>query len=130
MRFLSRPGISDAACLILLLLSSLAGAFLEPAYRDFWLVFPLFFEVPLLCTALLLVSRSVTAGKIAFAFHIALLIGSGLCLALSFFLLVTILFAGTAIILGPFSLILVLNSVFTMQRIAAQNRATAGLRTS
>lgn len=117
----SRPGISDLICLGVLLLSSVAGAILEPPHREFWLGFPLLMEVPLLCTGLLLLSRSGSAGKVATAIHILILIGSGLCVVFSVFLFVTILFAGLAIILGPFSVIVALNSLYSLSRIRARS---------
>jgi hypothetical protein len=118
----SRPGISDLICLGLLALASVAGALLEPPHRDLWLDLPLFFEVPLLCTALLLLSRSGVAGQIATVIHILMLVGSGLYLVLAFFLLVTILFAGTAVVIGPAALVIVLNSVYTLRRISARRQ--------
>jgi hypothetical protein len=122
MNLVARPGVSDLVCLALLVTGSLTGAMLEPPHRDFWLGFPLLFEIPLLCSALLLLSGSAMAGKVAVFIHVAILAFSGLCLALSLFLLVTILFAGLAVILGPFSVILVFNSVYTLNRIAARKR--------
>ena len=121
----SRPGISDIICLGLLALASVAGALLEPPHRDLWLGLPLFFEVPLLCTALLLLSRSGMAGQIATVIHILILVGSGLCLVLALFLFVTILFAGTAVVIGPPVLVIVLNSVYTLGRISVRNRIAA-----
>lgn len=118
MDVIRRPGISDAICLGLLLVVSLAGAVLEPSHRDFWLEFPLLVEIPLLCAALLLIfSRSVAATVIATILHVAILAASGLGLLLSVFLLVTILFAGLAIIMGPVSAILAFNSAYTISRI-------------
>src|SRR5690242_6316003 len=95
--FLSRPGISDLICLGLVLLVSLAGVLLEPVHRDFWISFPLVIEVPLLCTALLLLSRSAIAARIAAVLHIVMLAASGLLAALSLFLIFTILLAGLGI---------------------------------
>lgn len=118
-----RPGVSDAVCLCLLLAGSLTGAVLEPSHRDFWVGFPLMVELPLLSTALLLMfSRSRVAASIAAVIHVAILAGSGLLVALSLFLLLTILFAGLAVIIGPISLVLALNSAYTLKRIVARNR--------
>lgn len=65
---LRRPGISDAVCLGLLLVGSLAGTVLEPSHRDFWVGFPLIVEVPLLCTSLLLMlSRIAARNRVAWA---------------------------------------------------------------
>jgi hypothetical protein len=126
MDIILRPGVSDAACLGLLVVGSLAGAHLEPSHRDFWLGFPLLVEVPLLCTTLLLIlSRSRVANTIATVIHVAILAMSALFLALSAFLLVTILFAGLAIIIGPIFVILALNSAYTLNRIGARNRIVA-----
>jgi hypothetical protein len=117
-----RPGISDFICLGLVLLVSLAGVILEPPHRDFWGGFPLLVELPLLCAAVLLLSRSVIAAKIAAFLHIAILVGSGLCVALSLFLVVTILFAGLGIILLPVAALVALNSAYTLKRIGALKR--------
>jgi hypothetical protein len=121
-----RPGISDAVCLGLLLMGSLAGAVFEPSNRDFFVEIPLLFELPLLCTSLLLVlSRSNVATGIAAVIHVAILAESALFLALSAFLLVTILFAATAVIIGPVSVILAFNSVYTLGLIAARSRVVS-----
>jgi hypothetical protein len=118
-----RPGITDLFCLVLLMLASLAGFILEPEQRDFWLGIPLLVEIPLLCTVLLLLPRSIIAGQIAAAIHILMFIGCGLCVAFCFFLLVTILFAGMAFVLGPIAVLLALNSLYTLSRIRAANAA-------
>jgi hypothetical protein len=122
---LSRPGISDFICLGLLALASVAGVLLEPPHRDLWLGLPLLFEVPLLCAALLLLSRSGVAGQIATVIHILILVGSGLCLVLALLLLMSIMFAGTAVVIGPAALVIVLNSVYTLGRISARKRIAA-----
>lgn len=118
-----RPGISDIVCLCLILVVSLTGTVLEPSHRDFWLGFPLIVELPLLATALLLLFlRSRVAASIATVIHVVILAGSGLFVALSLFLLVTILFAGLAIIMGPISVVLAFNSAYTLKRIVARDR--------
>lgn len=128
---MKRPGISDAVCLGVLLLTSLAGAGLQPQFWDFWLELPLLFEVPLLCTTLLLLlSRSDVAAGIAAAIHAAILVMSGLSLLLSLFLLITVLFAGESVILGPFSVLLACNSVYTLSLILPGRKHVAAPKVS
>ena len=65
------------------------------------------------------------AAIIATVIHVAILAGSGLLVALSLFLLLTILFAGLAIIIGPISVVLALNSAYTLKRIMDWNRVAS-----
>jgi hypothetical protein len=130
-KFILRPGISDAVCLGLLVAISLAGAVLEPSFRDFWLEFPLPAELLLACTALLLIlSRSTAAAIIAVFLHIALLVGCALCLLLALFLMVTILFFGTAIGIAPPAIVVALNSMYTLTRIDHDRVALIRVRTT
>jgi len=123
---MKRPGISDAVCLCVLLLISLAGAVLDPEDREFCLEVPLPFEVALFCTALLLLlSRSRIAIGIAALIHAGILFMSGLTMLLALFLLATILFAGLFVVLGPFSILLAANSLYTLALIAPRKRVAA-----
>jgi len=122
---LLRPGITDIGCALLLVVGSVVAVRLEPAYRDFWTFVPLSVALTLLLAATLLVVNVRVATATAAAIHVLLLILFALGALLSAFLLVTILFFGTGLVLLPPFLALAANSFFTLRRIVAANRAKA-----
>ena len=105
------------------MIGSAVGVFLEPAHRDFWTFVPLSVALTLLVAAALLLFNVRVATATAFAIHVVLLILFALGALLSAFLLVTIIFFGTGLVLFPPFLTLAANSFFTLKRIVAANRA-------
>ncbi|MEO8504246.1 MAG: hypothetical protein ABI609_10160 [Acidobacteriota bacterium] len=119
-RWLEKPGFTDLGCAVSLLGASWVAATLEPTFHDFWLQAPLFVEIPLVCTGLLQRLPFQLPSTVARVVHLILMVAYGLGLALAALMLVSILFAGMAVILGPACALLATNSWYTLRRIAAR----------
>jgi hypothetical protein len=115
--FFLRPGVTDLGCVVLLLLNSLAGVKLEPAHRDFWLIAPSLLALPLLCAATLLFLPWKFTTTAACVIHVMILIGSVFGILLAAFLMVTILFFGTGLVVLVPCVVVAGNSLFTLNRI-------------
>jgi len=113
-----RPAFRDLLCVLVLAALSVVAPRLEPSYRELWTFLPLAVAAPLVVTAILLLSRSRAATIVALVIHAAMALCCGLVVVLSIFLLFTILFAGTAVVLGPPAVLLMLNSAVTIGQLA------------
>jgi hypothetical protein len=106
----------------LLVITSAIAVRLEPSHRDLWLPAPLTIAAALLCTAALLALHSTPLAAIAAAIHVVLFGTFVLGALLSVFLLITILFFGTGLVLFLPCIALAGNSVFTFSRIFVSQR--------
>ena len=121
-----RPGASDLACVGLLIIGSIVGPTLEPSHRDLWTLAPLVIAAPILVAGVLQCLSSQIATLVAGVIHALLFLLYSLGLLLSAFLFVTVLFAGTAVVLAPVCLLLALNSAFTLTRVLWQRKGPRG----
>ena len=110
-----RPAYRDLACALGLSVLSLIGPRLEPSFFEAWTFLPLMFAAPLVVSGILLLLPWRPAMVLALIIHLLLLITCGLVVVLSVFLLVTILMAGTALVIGPPAALVALNSAFTLR---------------
>ena len=111
-----RPAYRDLLCVLLLAAIALVAPRLEPSYRDLWTFLPLAFAVPLLISGLLLLTASKASTVVAIVIHSLILLVCGLAVLGSLFLFITILFAGTAIVIGVPAALLGLNSAATLRQ--------------
>jgi hypothetical protein len=117
-----RPAFRDLLCALGLAVLSVVGPRLEPSYREFWTFLPLAVAAPLVVTGMLLLPRSRAATIVALVIHAVMALCFGLVCALSVFLLFTIYFTGTAVVLGPPAFLLLLNSAVTIGQEARARR--------
>lgn len=115
----------DLLCTAVLAVVAVVAPRLEPSYRDLWTFLPLAVAAPLVVTAILMLTRSRALWLVALVIHSALALAFGLVAVLSIFLLITILFAGTAVVLGPPAVLLLLNSVVTIKQLVRARRTHA-----
>jgi len=109
-----RPGVRDLPLALVLAALSVIGPALEESYRDLWTYLPLSLAGLLTCSGILLLLPSRMAKIPALAVHGLIALVCAVALLISALFLVTILLAGTALVLAPPALILGLNSAATL----------------
>jgi hypothetical protein len=110
---LAHAGVRDLLCPFVLAVIGVVAPELEPSSRELWTILPLSFAAALTCSGILLLFHSQATHALAMVIHIPLLLACGAILLLAALCLVTIIFAGTAIVLGPAAILLGLNSAVT-----------------
>ena len=118
-----RAGYRDLLCVLILGALALIAPRLEPSYRELWTFLPLVTAIPLLISGILLLfdSRAATMG--AMVIHLLMLVTFVLIVSGSLVLLVTILYAGTALVLGGPAALLAINSAATLMQSFRKLRA-------
>ena len=111
---LAHAGIRDLFLALVLVVASVVAPKLEPSATDLWTFLPLSLAAVLTCSGILLVVRSRATQLLALMIHLPLLLFCAAAVLLSALCLITILFAGTGLVLGIPAMILGANSASTI----------------
>ena len=111
---LGRPATRDLLLAFALVCGSGIAISLEPSSREFWAFIPLLFAVPLFCSGLLLALPWEVTKYLGVAIHAFLLLISACALFVSVLALLSVLFAGTALVLAPPAMLIAVNSGYTI----------------
>lgn len=111
---LAHPGIRDLVVALILAGASVVGPKLEPSSADLWTILPLSLAAALTCSGLLLLISSRATQLLALVIHIPLLLLCAGAIVLAALCLITVLFAGTGIVLGLPAAIVGANSASTV----------------
>ena len=115
--WLAHAGLRDLVYALVLALLAVIGPRLEPSSRNLWLILPSSLAAALTCSGILLLFPTPAAKALAMVVHIPILLICVAAVILSALCLVTIIFAGTALVLGVPAVLLGVNSAGTVAQI-------------
>jgi hypothetical protein len=110
---IAHAGVRDLLFAFVFAVAAVVGPMLEPSSRDLWTILPLSFAAALTLSGILLSFQSRATHVLAMIIHVPLLLACGAIFLVAALCLVTIIFAGTAIVLGPPAILVGLNSAAT-----------------
>jgi hypothetical protein len=123
--WLAHAGLRDLVYALVFALLAVIGPKLEPGARTLWTILPLCLAVALTCSGILLLFQSPATRTLALVVHLPILLICLVSALLGALCLITIIFAGTAIVLGVPAVLLGVNSAGTVAQILAR-RSSSG----
>lgn len=119
--WLEHAGLRDLVYAFVLALLSVIGPKLEPSSQYLWMILPSCLAAALMCSGILQLSQNPATRAFAIVVHVPILLMCVGALILAALCLVTIIFAGTAIVLGVPAVLLGVNSAGTVAHILSKH---------